>query len=40
MERRKQKIKEEEERYEKEDRDGMALEMYEKWLVCTQIYEN
>lgn len=33
-ERRKEKIKEVEEKYEKEENEKMALEMYEKWLVC------
>lgn len=37
-ERRKVKEKQEEELYEKEERDQMALEMYDKWMVCTLIY--
>ncbi len=33
MERKEVKNKEEEERYMKEERDKMALEIYENWLV-------
>jgi len=33
-EHRKEKVKEVEEKYEKEENEKMALEMYDKWLVC------
>lgn len=35
MERKAVKNKEEEERYLKEEREKMAVEMYEQWLVST-----
>lgn len=36
MERKAVKNKEEEERYLKEEREKMAVEMYEQWLVSSQ----